>query len=59
MPLARRLPGRIGWELRLIVQGGLRILQRIEQVDYDVFRRRPKLGRTDWPLIGLKALTYR
>ena len=54
--------GRTGLEessLRLIVQGGLRILQRIEQVDYDVFRRRPKLGRTDWPLIGLKALTYR
>lgn len=59
MPLARRLPGRIGWELRLIVQGGLRILERIEQVDYDVFRRRPKLGRTDWPLIALRALTYR
>ncbi len=59
MPLARRLPGRVGWELRLIVQGGLRILQRIEQVDYDVFRRRPELGGSDWPLIGIKALTYR
>ncbi|WP_018410369.1 squalene synthase HpnC [Methyloversatilis thermotolerans] len=59
MPLARRLPGRIGWELRLIVQGGLRILQRIEQVDYDVFRHRPQLGRSDWPLIAWKALSYR
>jgi phytoene synthase len=59
MPLARRLPGRIGWELRLIVQGGLRILQRIEQVDYDVFRHRPQLGRSDWPPIAWKALTYR
>jgi phytoene/squalene synthetase len=29
-PLARRLPGRIGWELRLVVQGGLRILEAIE-----------------------------
>jgi phytoene synthase len=58
MPLARRLPGRVGWELRLVVQGGLRILQRIEQVDYDVFRHRPQLGRADWPLIGLRSLFY-
>ena len=28
-PLALRLPGRIGWELRLVVQGGLRILEKI------------------------------
>lgn len=47
-PLALRLPGRIGWELRLVVQGGLRILERIEAVDYDVFRHRPKLGKSDW-----------
>ena len=47
-PLALRLPGRIGWELRLIVQGGLRILEKIEAVDYDVFRRRPQLVATDW-----------
>ncbi len=47
-PLALRLPGRIGWELRLVIQGGLRILERIEQADYDVFRRRPSLGRADW-----------
>jgi phytoene/squalene synthetase len=58
MPLARRLPGRVGWELRLVVQGGLRVLQRIEQVDYDVFRRRPQLQRLDWPVIGLRTLLY-
>ncbi|MCG2584667.1 squalene synthase HpnC [Massilia sp. TS11] len=46
--LALRLPGRIGWELRLVVQGGLRILEKIEAVDYDVFRRRPVLGAGDW-----------
>ncbi|RXZ38592.1 squalene synthase HpnC [Oxalobacteraceae bacterium CAVE-383] len=50
-PLARRLPGRIGWELRLVVQGGMRILERLEQADYDVFRRRPKLGVRDWLLV--------
>ncbi|WP_377704851.1 squalene synthase HpnC [Pseudoduganella sp. UC29_71] len=47
-PLALRLRGRIGLELRMVVQGGLRILESIEEVDYDVFRRRPKLTRKDW-----------
>lgn len=54
-PLALRLPGRIGWELRLIVQGGLRILERIEANDYDVFRRRPQLGPADWLAMLWKA----
>lgn len=52
-PLAHRLPGRIGWELRLVVQGGLRILHKIEQADYDVFRRRPQLTARDWlPMVA-------
>lgn len=55
-PLAARLPGRVGWELRMVVQGGLRILEAIERVDYDVFRRRPKLGRTDWLAVGWRAI---
>jgi squalene synthase HpnC len=55
-PLAKRLPGRIGWELRLVVQGGLRILEAIEQVRFDVFRRRPKLKMPDWLLILWRAL---
>ena len=50
-PLARRLPGRIGWELRLVVLGGLRILHRIERAGYDVFRARPVLGPRDWAWI--------
>jgi squalene synthase HpnC len=58
-PLALRLPGRIGWELRLVVQGGLRILEAIERVDYDVFRRRPKLGARDWLVLGWRALRMR
>ncbi|ALK97249.1 phytoene synthase [Massilia sp. WF1] len=54
-PLAARLPGRIGWELRLVVQGGLRILEAIERADYDVFRRRPQLRRLDWPVLLWRA----
>jgi squalene synthase HpnC len=55
-PLATRLPGRIGWELRLVIQGGLRILECIEAAGYDVFRRRPQLGKKDYLLMGWRAL---
>ena len=55
-PLALRLPGRIGWELRLVVQGGLRILEAIEGVGYDVFTRRPQLKTPDWIVIVWRAL---
>lgn len=58
-PLATRLPGRIGWELRLVVQGGLRILEAIERADYDVFRRRPQLKRFDWAVLLWRALRMR
>ena len=54
-PLAHELPGRIGWELRMIVQGGLRILERIDRARGDVFRRRPLLRAPDWPLLFWRA----
>ena len=55
-PLALQLPGRIGWELRLVVQGGLRILDRIEVGNYDVFKSRPKLVAADWCCMAWRAV---
>jgi squalene synthase HpnC len=55
-PLARTLPGRMGFELRLMVCGGLRILEKIEAVGYDVFRHRPQLTASDWPILLWRAL---
>jgi len=55
-PLACRLKGRIGLELRMVVQGGLRILEAIEEVEYDVFLRRPKLEKRDWFKVFWRAL---
>jgi phytoene synthase len=55
-PLGHALPGRIGLEIRATVQGGLRILEKIERNGYDVFRRRPVLRAFDWPLLLLKAV---
>jgi squalene synthase HpnC len=55
-PLACRLKGRIGLELRMVVQGGLRILEAIEEVDYDVFVRRPTIEKRDWFKVFWRAL---
>jgi phytoene synthase len=56
VPLGRSLPGRIGLEIRATIQGGLRILEKIEHAGYDVFRRRPVLKAADWPLLLMRAL---
>ena len=55
-PLGRALPGRIGLDIRAIVQGGLRILDKLERVDYDMFHHRPVLRTWDWPGLLLRAL---
>ncbi|MDW8429514.1 MAG: squalene/phytoene synthase family protein [Sutterellaceae bacterium] len=56
MPLLQALGGRIGLELRLTIDGGLRIAERIDAVGGDVFRHRPTLRRRDWLLLLLRAL---
>lgn len=55
-PLAAALGGRIGLELRLVVHGGLRILERIDAAGGDVFNRRPALSARDWTVMGWRAL---
>jgi phytoene synthase len=57
--LARELPGRLGWEIRLTVQGGLRILEKIQNAHYDIFRRRPLLKTLDWLRMAKRALCER
>jgi len=55
-PLGKTLKGRIGLEIRLIMAGGLRILEKIESVGYDVFRNRPTLNKFDWIRVLARAL---
>ena len=55
-PLALRLRGRVGLELRMIVQGGLRVLEKLDAIGGDVFRSRPMLRALDWPLMMIRAL---
>ena len=58
-PLVHRLPGRAGWELRFVVQGGLRILDKIEALGFDTYARRPTIGKSDAPLLAWRALQMR
>ena len=54
-PLAFQLPGRAGWELRLVVQGGLRILEKIARMDHATLKQRPTLSGWDGPLLLWRA----
>ena len=54
-PLACRVPGRLGWELRLVVQGGFAILERIRRMQYRTLSQRPTLRRVDLPVLLWRA----
>ena len=58
LPLAQLVTGRLRREVRLFAGGGLAILDRIEAVDYDVFARRPTLGRRDFVRLVLRELWH-
>ena len=54
-PLGKRLKGRLGFELRLIILGGDRILQKLAENQYDVFQKRPVLVWKDYWLMLKRA----
>ena len=56
-PLVGKLQGRLRLEIAITVQGGLRILEKLERADYDMFRHRPAHRWHDWPLLFFRALT--
>jgi squalene synthase HpnC len=58
-PLVHRLPGRFGWELRFVVQGGLRVLDKIERSGFNALTQRPTVGVADTPLLAWRAVRMR
>lgn len=54
--LPLELGGRMGLELRLVVQGGLRVLEKIEGMDHQTFLRRPVLSGWDAAPVLWRAL---
>jgi hydroxysqualene synthase len=55
-PLAHRMPGRMGWELRFVVQGGLRVLDKIEASGWRALSYRPTIRPADLPVMAWRAL---
>ena len=55
-PLVKKVPGRAGWELRLVVQGGLRIAAKIRQLNYATLQQRPKLNAWDGAVMLWRAV---
>lgn len=55
-PLIHQIPGRAGWELRLVVQGGLRILEKVQKLGPRVLKTRPQLKFWDFPVMLWRAL---
>lgn len=58
-PLVHQVRGRAGWELRLVVQGSLCILRKIEQSGHDALRHRPVLALQDVAGMAWHALAMR
>jgi hydroxysqualene synthase len=60
MPLLPQLKGRFKAEITLTMAGGLRILDKLAAVDYDVIHQRPTLSWRDAPAcLGLVWHLYR
>ena len=55
-PLVHQLPGRLAWEIRFTVQGGLRILEKIRRTQGNIFQQRPRLRPIDWVQMSARAL---
>ncbi|MFG5777532.1 squalene synthase HpnC [Comamonas sp. J-3] len=55
-PLVHSIPGRAGWELRLVVQGGLRILDKVQALQGRSLWERKTVGKADVPLMLWRTL---
>ncbi len=56
-PLGLILPGRMGLEMRSIIAGGERILQKLRSSRGDMFNHRPVLKSHDWIYMLFRAIT--
>lgn len=54
-PLGRAVGGRFGFQLRLMINGGLRVLERLENQKDNLFAR-PRLRKRDWIPMLLRSI---
>jgi squalene synthase HpnC len=58
-PLLERVGNDLGFELCMIWHGGSTILDKLDDVGYDIFTKRPTLNAADKARIGVKAAAKR
>jgi squalene synthase HpnC len=59
LPLAGQVDRRLSIDLELFSRGGLKILEKIEQQDYDVLKARPSISKVERVGLLLGAITRR
>jgi phytoene/squalene synthetase len=59
LPLADQVDRRLAIDLELFSRGGLKILDKIEQQDYNVLAARPSISKTERVALLLGALARR
>ena len=57
LPLARKVNRRLAVDIELFSRGGMRVLDKIERLNYDVFAKRPAISRAErvWLLVTTVA----
>jgi len=57
LPLAGMVKRRLALDIDLFSRGGMRVLQKVEQQNYDVLSRRPAISKTErgWMLLAALA----
>ena len=55
-PVADAVRGRLRYELRATWAGGVRILDKIEQLEFDTLHARPTIGKRDIPALAAATL---
>lgn len=58
-PLIDKVGSDLGFELAMIWQGGMSVLDKIEGIDFNVFKKRPILNAADKARMVAKAATMR
>jgi len=54
--LVRRTKGRLSLELKCVILGGMKVLNKIQELDYNTLTTRPTLARKDKFSILIQAL---
>jgi len=58
-PVTEAVTGRLRWELRATWLGGMRILDKVEALNYNTLHHRPKLSASDAAGILIGVLNWR